>query len=826
MSFWVNYDDVLGQLQEGGLLVRDLEIDTPKPKRCRVSGMDNERRGWYWLTEILLDDGGGPNERYIIGAWGIYQGDDTGKRSVKLNRDGKARKLTREQREATTQRLRENQRRLEAMREAEAEQAALLATRAWRKYVPQGKSRYLERKGVPAFGLRFHPGDIGTVAVPMTDPDGRIWGLQVIRDQVANKNRREKEYWPKRMRVQGHYHLIGGTPRRILLVAEGYATTASLHLATGLPAACAFDAGNLRHVAAVFAKRYPGIKMLVCADDDRVQKCKACKEYTLVEEPVCRHCGKEHKAKNTGLTSASAAALAIDGKWVAPVFAAERPSDVKYPTDFNDLHLLEGLHEVRAQIERVITGNGWGDPPDGRSACDCLAEGVGDAALPPRLSVEDAVQRYWGTYGLGGQTLFDEVERRLVHRNDVINLLPRHGWERMREHPDWRVARDCEIGFDPSQSEPGIRCNLYGGWPTKAKPGKCERILELLQYLCNSEANGPAVFQWLIRWLAYPIQRPGAKMHSAVVMHGPQGTGKSLVFEAIVKIYGMYGRILGQEALEDKFNADWTSKMLFILADEVLARADMFHIKNRLKGFITGQWVRVNQKLVAAYNERNHMNIVFLSNERQPIVLENDDRRHCIIWTPPKLDAEIYTQVNDEMDNGGVEALHQSLLDIDLNDFQPWTKPPMTESKKDLIELGMSSEERFMRAWSKLEIDDANGDPLPFCPCQGSHLYKVYERWCRIEGEFRPRPSNHFLNFMGKQYGWSAAKPESTWVSFQDKRVKQRKMVVPPESHVEDVARTAPPGSRQADLVRRPDETKTEWLTKGFFAFSEAMDNG
>ena len=46
-------------------------------------------------------------------------------------------------------------------------------------------------------------------------------------------------------------------PDWIALIAEGYATAASLHEATGLPVIVAFDAGNLLPVAQAIHKRYP-----------------------------------------------------------------------------------------------------------------------------------------------------------------------------------------------------------------------------------------------------------------------------------------------------------------------------------------------------------------------------------------------------------------------------------------------------------------------------------------------------------------------------------------------------------------------------------------
>jgi len=795
---WANYDDVLEQLHDAGL--RDVgalfAVGTPKPVRCYVEGRDRERRGWFWLHEVMLGDDDGSPTPHLVGTFGIWQANDAGTQKIQIRRNGKRKALDKAQREAIAQRQREQQKLLKAQRQREAEVASRKASHAWRQYLPTGHSPYLERKGVQAFGLRFSPSQNGTVAVPMADPAGRVWGLQIIRGPDRRKGQLEKEYWPRGLAKQGHYHLIGGTPAGLVLIAEGYATAASLHQATGYPVAVAFDAGNLQPVAVALHKTYSRAKILICADDD----------YRTEGNP--------------GVSAASAAALAVGGKYLAPVFSEPRATEgAKGPTDFNDLHQAEGLHVVRAQVDSFLAESGW-IAREEQGARVALSRGSGGGRLAPLLTIDEAVARYWGTYGMGGKTLFDEQERRLVHRDDVFNLLPPRSWDELRRHPHWRVARESEIGFDPTGEDESVLCNLYGGFPSEPKPGSCDRLLELLAYLCNNEHNGRELTDWVLRWLAYPLQHIGAKMQTAIVVHGPQGTGKSLIFEAVCKIYGEYGRILGQEALEDKYNADWAEKKLFILADEVLARSEMFHIKNRLKSFITGDTIRVNPKFVAAHNERNHMNIVFLSNERQPVALEGDDRRHCVIWTPPKLPESVYGGVKEEMDNGGIAAFHDYLLNLDLGDFKPWTKPPMTGAKADLIQLGLSSEERFIAEWRNGEVDGINGEPMPFCPCLGSQLYDVYAAWCRRNGELRARPSKDFINYLKKLPGWRAANSEATYRNFQDRTYKKRKMVIPSDA---DMASAAKTGRAQAELLRKPDESKTEWLTRGFFAFQNAI---
>ena len=787
---WDNYSDVLDQLQSYGLEVAHLEVDTARPVRVREHNGDREKRGWYWLSVIDIEqaqpDGSTRRVPTLVGSYGIYHGNDSGKQSVKL---GKKTALSADQRKAIAARHAENAKRMKAIREAEAERAAMKAAHAWRNYLHEGQSDYLTRKGVGAYGVRFAPSGGGTLAVPMMDATGKTWGLQIIRGSDRPKGKLEKEYWPRGLLKQGRYHLIG-SPREIILLAEGYATAATLHEATGLPVAVAFDANNLLPVAQALHHQYRRAHILVCADDDYLTD------------------------GNPGRSSASAAALAVSGSSVWPEFPSDRGG--KKLTDFNDLaHFPDGgLHRVRSQIEAAIQAAGI--EPNSPVSRGAPPQGGGE--MPSIISIEDAVQRYWGTYGMGGKVLFDESERRLVHKDDVLNILPPRSWDLLKSHPNWRVARDTEIGFDPTGLDRAIRCNLYGGWPTVPTEGQCTALLDLLAYLCRNEPNADEVYNWILKWLAYPIQHPGAKMHTALVIHGPQGTGKSRFFEAYGKIFGPYFRVLGQEALEDKFNADWAEKKLFILADEVLARQDMYHIKNRLKGFVTGDTIRVNPKNVAAHTERNSMNIVFLSNERMPLVMENDDRRHLVIWVPPKLSDSFFAEVNEEIENGGIAALHHYLLNLDLGDFKPWTRPPMTGAKQDLQELGRSSEERFLQDWVNLEIEGPDGDPIPLTPCLGSHLYRLYERWCELNGE-RKRGAKDLISLCGKTAGWSAGKSHPTWVNLNDRTIRNRKMVIPSEAAMAESLRLCRSGA-QTRHQRDRYGSKAEWLAAGYFSFS------
>lgn len=820
------YDNALGQMRAAGLLVDTLVVDG-KVHRCKVEG-ERERKGWYLLHAWTTSDG----HDYVVGSFGIWQGPSNNATKIELARD----LMDDNDRAALKQRLADDRKRAAAQRDAEASAAAHKAAQVWAKLLtapPAGVGAdYLERKGVQSYGLRYSPS--GAIAVPMQDASGSTYGLQFIlprqHPRVARTGR-DKEYWPAGVRKQGRFFQIGAIqPGGVVLVAEGYATAATLHEATGLPVVVAFDAGNLLHVATAIHKAHRRPQVLVCADDDYLQKCRHCGKPTDMAQALCAGCGQEHGAINPGKAAASAAALAVGGAWVAPVFPADRGG--KKLTDFNDLHQFPqgGLSLVRAQIEAKLAELGWAAKSTRLKASSAPMKAAGVAVvdevarIPSQMSIDEAVERYSGIYGMGGQVMFDHVLRRIVLRPDVLNLLPRHGWEALRTHPAWRTVQDDMIGFDPTEKDPRIMANLFGGWPTVPKAGGCDTLLELLYYLCTNEPDADALFQWIVKWLAYPIQHPGAKMQTALVVHGPQGTGKSRFFEAYAKIFGPYGRVLGQEALEDKFNADWAEKKLFILADEVLARQDMYHIKNRLKGFVTGDTIRVNPKNLPARNEKNQMNIVFLSNELQPLALELDDRRHCVVWVPPKPNETVFDAVNAEIEAGGIEALHYHLkFEVDLGDFKPWTKPPVTRSKAQLIGHGLSSEQRFVEEWLRLELEAPDGHPLPVGPCLGTHIYRAYELWCAQNGE-RTRRMQELIGMLAKRHGWSAGQTVSTWMSLNDPTSKSRKMVVPSDEDMHQAMKLCRhPMKVQERLMRDRYETKGKWLTAGFFAMEAAL---
>jgi putative DNA primase/helicase len=261
------------------------------------------------------------------------------------------------------QRTRERARRAqieEGRRQAAQVRAAAEAAELWSAASDEGISPYLARKGVQPYGVRFTPD--GWLLVPVRDEAGQLHNLQRIAPGAAAGD--PDKLFLAGGRKSGLWHMLGDPAgAAVLLVAEGYATAASLHQATARPVATAFDAGNLQHVARALRKLHPAALLVLCGDDDTATQART--------------------GTNAGRVKATAAARAVRGLAVFPEGLPDGGSD------FNDLHQhlggAAGLEAVRSIVQAAI---------DARHAQDAKARRpgaqAGEAAALDVFDVQDS----------------------------------------------------------------------------------------------------------------------------------------------------------------------------------------------------------------------------------------------------------------------------------------------------------------------------------------------------------------------------------------------------------------------------------------------------
>jgi putative DNA primase/helicase len=206
---------------------------------------------------------------------------------------------------------------LEAERLKKHLDTSIKAEQHWQTLSTTGNSPYLTKKQVNAFGIRFKQ---RSIVIPLRDISGKLWSIQIISFDGTKR-------FLKNGRIEGCFHILGrieeGKP---IYITEGYATGASVHMATSRAVIVSFHAGNLLKVIAEIKRCYPSCPLVIAGDDD------------------------VWKEKNVGRDKAEEAALKFGCRVVFPKFIN---LDTK-PTDWNDLQCLEGLDKVRSQFQEAL----------------------------------------------------------------------------------------------------------------------------------------------------------------------------------------------------------------------------------------------------------------------------------------------------------------------------------------------------------------------------------------------------------------------------------------------------------------------------------------
>ena len=229
----------------------------------------------------------------------------------------------------------QTQKRGDAAREAQA---------VWTAAGPASANHgYLARKGVHSHGLRVFTGDgtwrhkirhlplDGCLIIPLCAPDGTIQTLEFI-------GRDGEKRFLTGGRKQGCYYEIPGDTAAIL-VAEGYATGASLHEATGYRVICAMDSGNLRSVAQALRAAHPDTPIVIAGDADK---------------------------NGAGQRAAREAAAAVGGIVAIPAALGR---------DWNEVAAAEGLAAVRTAVDAAIRAH-IQRTPEGRAALVATAQPI------------------------------------------------------------------------------------------------------------------------------------------------------------------------------------------------------------------------------------------------------------------------------------------------------------------------------------------------------------------------------------------------------------------------------------------------------------------
>ncbi|UWU97973.1 DUF5710 domain-containing protein [Campylobacter jejuni] len=199
---------------------------------------------------------------------------------------------------------------------------------------------YLKKKG---FSENFYlkQDNKGSLLIPLKDENGKLWSVQRIfpnGDKIIGviKTKEEKEqgieYSAKK---SGCFHLIGAKNLEYckeFIIAEGFATAATIYKALNKPVIMGIDAGNLSKIVETLKNKFQNTPITLIADNDKKRELKG--------------------LSNVGVETAKEIQQRFsDIKVIIPKISDQEAG--QGVSDFNDIFLNKGLDEVKKQLNFI-----------------------------------------------------------------------------------------------------------------------------------------------------------------------------------------------------------------------------------------------------------------------------------------------------------------------------------------------------------------------------------------------------------------------------------------------------------------------------------------
>lgn len=382
---------------------------------------------------------------------------------------------------------------------------------------------------------------------------------------------------------------------------------------------------------------------------------------------------------------------------------------------------FERLSQVKAWV------NAHNEPPK-QEMLDTVKKAASELPLPPvnkRPELPDVLdetgKQLWfaGCYFINTEGRIFTREARFMNATQFNGayggkefcLKPAGGkvtdepWKAALRSLDWTIPKVDHTRFLPSEPPETILqdelgrdgLNVYVPPRVKAVQGDISRWTDFLSRILAT-AEDVQIFD---SYLAHCIKYPGHKIPWAVVLQSTQGVGKQLIAEVVKFCLGeTYTYTPKAEELvsgASRFNA-WMREKVFITVDEIRV-GDRRDLLEGLKPLITDRRVAVEGKGVDQKMEDNAANWLFLTNFKDAVPIDENERRYCVFYSSLQtgrslekagLSGDYFNQMYDWVQNGGYESIAHHYLSHSIQRGSLPHRAPKTSSYDEVIRVSRS----------------------------------------------------------------------------------------------------------------------------------------
>jgi hypothetical protein len=240
--------------------------------------------------------------------------------------------------------------------------------------------------------------------------------------------------------------------------------------------------------------------------------------------------------------------------------------------------------------------------------------------------------------------------------------------------------------FDPANKHTAHEYNRFDGWAVEqlVNPTYDQTAVDdILWFIKNQYAdNQEEFYQYLIKWFASLLQRPGELTRVCPVIKSVQGIGKNMLMEFIGrKILGprYYHATANADDIVGKYNALMAEKIL-VIWDET-SQGDSWGMMNKIKEIIANDTLTIKTKHINDQVYRNTINMMSFCNVGCPFIFEHSDRRFTAIESKanPLNTEQIQHYVRLFGNPNTAYSFYMYLLSVELGDYNLEKNRPMTD---------------------------------------------------------------------------------------------------------------------------------------------------
>ena len=229
------------------------------------------------------------------------------------------------------------------------------------------------------------------------------------------------------------------------------------------------------------------------------------------------------------------------------------------------------------------------------------------------------------------------------------------------------------VVFAPKKEVPGYY-NLWRGYSVNPAPGDWSLMQDhLFNVICGGERR---LYDYLLGWMAYTVQRPDVVPEVAVVLRGKRGTGKGIFARELGGLFSdHFVQISNAKHVTGNFNAHLQDTIVAFL-DEAFWAGDKSG-EGVLKTLITEPHIAIEAKHRNAVMAPNYLHVIIAGNENWVVPAGMEERRFLVldVSDAKAQDHAHFGALQRQMELGGREAMLHDLLAMDLSGFNARAAP-------------------------------------------------------------------------------------------------------------------------------------------------------